>query len=446
MRDRLRGVRVIVAGAGLAGLTAARGLSQQGASVRVIEARHRVGGRIWTYRDGAIAPHHAELGGEFIDKGHKAIRRLCKEFDLDLVRVLRRGFGFAMEQRGRIRVFPKQRHVWEKFSEAVERAAHAFNRAGKDWSSTAAALVAQRTVREMLDYSNADAQTHAFATALRGLFLAEPEDLSALVAAEQTLEGTDPGQVEMYRIEGGNDRLIEALQQDTRCQIDLNHVVRAVEHDDKSVGVVIDGPTGKRSTAVAEYLILTLPAPLVLELRFAPALPDIQRRAFELLTYGPATKVILRFSSRWWREPGRPRAFSSNLPIGALWETAEDQSKAAMLTLLAGGNASASLREILAQEGAAGIKRRLRWLGGGPKETPTLHAVTWEEEPWSRGGYAYFSSRFDPALRPLLGRGAGRVIFAGSHTSREFQGYMNGAVESGLRAVEDIVSASVLHT
>jgi monoamine oxidase len=70
--------------------------------------------------------------------------------------------------------------------------------------------------------------------------------------------------------------------------------------------------------------------------------------------------------------------------------------------------------------------------------------MTWEDEPWARGAYAYFSPQFDPALQPLLGRGFGRVLFAGSHTSREFPGYMNGAVESGQRVAREITQLARL--
>ena len=434
----LRGVRVIVAGAGLAGLTAARDLSHQGASVRVIEARQRTGGRVWTYRDEPIAPFHAELGGEFVDKQHKAIRKLCRELDLTLTRVLRRGFGLAIEQRGRIRVLAKQTALWKELTAALEPAAKAFDDAERQWSSTAAAAIGRRSFREVLEAANAPARLLAHATALRGLLLADPEELSALVPVEQAIDDADPSQVAMYRIEGGADRLVKALQDDASFQVDLGHVVRAVDHDERGASVTIDGPNGRRTRVKADYVIAAVPARLLVEWQLTPPLPDAQRRAFADLRDGAATKVLLRFKTKWWRRPGRPRAFGTNMSIGAVWESAEDQQRAPLLTLLAGGNASAQLSDLLKREGVAGVTKRLRWIGGGTKEKALAHVVTWEKDPWARGGYAYFSPRFDPALRDLLARGYGRVLFAGDHTSREYQGYMNGAIESGARAAEDV--------
>ena len=360
------------------------------------------------------------------------------------MRVLRRGFGAAIENRGRVRVFPTQEPFWGSLSEILNPAAHVFEEAGRKWGSTAAAAIASRSFREMLEEADAEPRVQAQATALRGLYLADPEDLSALVVVEQVADG-NPGREPIYRVEGGADRLVYALQEDSGCRVDLRHVVRSVEQDDAAVAVSIEGPGGRRATAKAEYLISTVPAPIVLDWSFSPGLSDVQRLAFESLSYGPATKVVMRFSKRWWRRPGRPRAFGTNLPIGAVWESGEEQSKAALMTLLAGGTASASLKAILSKDGVSGVTTRLRWLGGSVREKPEFVTVSWEDDPWSRGGYAVFGPAFDPGLRDALARGAGRVLFAGSHTSRDFQGYMNGAVESGLRAADEVASLERLH-
>jgi monoamine oxidase len=249
----------------------------------------------------------------------------------------------------------------------------------------------------------------------------------------------------MARIKGGSDRLITAIHKATPCRLDLQHVVRAVTHEGRGVSVTIEGPNRRRAVARADYLVAAVPAPHLLEWTIAPVLPDAQRQALQSLVYGPATKAVLRFSRRWWRREGRPKAFSTNLPIGAVWETAEEQKKAALLTLMAGGRASAALREILERDGGAGVTKRLRWLNGGPREQPQVHWVSWERDPWARGGYAAFTTAFDPALRTWLSRGTGRLLFAGEHTSRDHQGSMNGAVESGLRAAREIAMLETLH-
>lgn len=445
MASDLRGVRVIVAGAGLAGLTAARALTRRGATVRVVEARDRIGGRVWTQHPTALAPYHADMGGEFIDRSQKAIRKLAGDLDVPLVRVLRRGFGSALEQRGRVRVLPSPKPVAESLARILQPAVRAFKAAECDWGSTVASVIGRQSLRELLEEADADPRVQAYATGLRGLYLADPEDLSALVVVEQALAEQLPGREPMYRVSGGAARLARAIHDDAGARVDMRHVVRAVQEDDSGVAVTIESASGRRSTARADYLVAAVPAPLLLEWSMTPGLPDLQRRAFESLVYGPATKAVLRFSSRWWRRRGRPRAFGSNLPIGAVWESAEDQRRAAMLTLLAGGSASAALKTVLATDPGA-LMTRLRWLGANKsQEAPAVVCASWEDDPWSRGGYAVFSPGFDPALRGSLSRGTRRILFAGADTSRDFQGYMNGAVETGLRAAEEIGHLEHLH-
>ncbi len=92
MSGELTGISVLIAGAGLAGLSAAHELLKVGADVHIVEARQRVGGRVWTIRDFADG-QHAEAGGDFIDEGHHAIRSLAAAFHLPLVRVLKKGFA-----------------------------------------------------------------------------------------------------------------------------------------------------------------------------------------------------------------------------------------------------------------------------------------------------------------------------------------------------------------
>jgi len=91
----LRGVHVVVAGAGLAGLAAARDLAALEADVTIVEARGRVGGRVWTVRDAFAARQHAEAGGDMIDETHHEMLRLAQELALPVVRILRGGFAYA---------------------------------------------------------------------------------------------------------------------------------------------------------------------------------------------------------------------------------------------------------------------------------------------------------------------------------------------------------------
>lgn len=431
----LKGRRVIVIGGGLAGLVAARDLAQRGADVHVLEARKRLGGRVWTITDKDFSDTPLEMGGEMIEGAHDAIRALCAELKLTLTPILKEGFGLALDANGRVQVFSDQRKIWADYRTSLAREIELYRAAGCDWGSTTAGLIARHSLQALLQARGASREVLAMAQALRGFFLADADQLSALIGVELATQPNSPGEVSMARVKGGNGRLIDALAKQKGIKITLESIVTRVEHDDKEVRVVVaDG--GKRGTLMkADYVVLAVPAMVVKNLDIFPAPPASLRRAWQALLAGAATKAHVRFDKPWWRKAGRPRAWGTNLDTGALWE--HSGSGPACLTMLAGGRASAELRRLLEENGPQRVIRRLSWLGE-PEEARDFRSMSWELDPFARGGYAAFGPDFRPEWRADMARAVGRITFAGEHTSRKWQGYMNGAVESGHRAAREI--------
>src|SRR5262245_13697122 len=121
----LNGVSVLVAGAGLAGLAAAHDLAARGATVTVVDARDRVGGRVWTIRDGFAENQHAEAGGDLIDASQAEIRTLADQVGLKLTRILRGGFGYVRTD-GSSKPQILHRNAlrgWDRLSEALDERA-----------------------------------------------------------------------------------------------------------------------------------------------------------------------------------------------------------------------------------------------------------------------------------------------------------------------------------
>jgi monoamine oxidase len=438
----LTGVSVLVAGGGLAGLAAGYDLMNAGAQVTVVEARDRVGGRVFTARDGFAESQHAELGGDMIDEDQHEIRSLAGEIGIPLVRIFRNGWGYARpDGQGRIRIVSRNAALgWHRLSEHLEPLARRYRLAERRWDTPITTEIARCSVAQWLDDVHADDDLRATAAGLRGFFLADPEELSLIALVDQ-FASDDSVIGPMFRAEGGNDRIATVLAARLGDRVKLNTELVAVSHRGRGVRATLR--TARRTAQLqADYAIFALPASLLRRIPMTPALPVQQHEAISRLRYGRGTKTLLQFAKRFWRAAGRPRAFGTPLSLGAVWDASEDQQgKHGILALLAGGSASEATAAVTAREGIAGLVRSLDWLGARGHDVVAWKQVAWENEPWSRGGYAVFDSAFEPTLRGWLAQPFGRLFFAGEHTSIRWQGYMNGAVESGRRAAAEVAAA-----
>jgi monoamine oxidase len=208
----------------------------------------------------------------------------------------------------------------------------------------------------------------------------------------------------------------------------------------RDVRVTVRRTDGTHTSVHGDYLILTVPATTLRHIAIEPPLSPEQQAAIEHLRYGPASRSVLQFDRRFWHAH-KWRAFGTTLPIGAVWDGNEEQEgTAGILSFLAGGSASAETQKLLAGAGAKGLIPYVEWLHPVESRLLASHTISWEDDPWAQGGYACFDPAYDPALRAWLARPHGRILFAGEHTSIRWQGYMNGAVESGLRAAAEVAA------
>jgi monoamine oxidase len=434
----LAGKSVIVGGAGFAGLSAARDLERRGAAVTVVEARNRVGGRVWTIREGFEGGQYAEGGADLIEEEQDRVLTLAREVGLKPVRILRNSFGFyGPDARGR-RTIHHGLAAMAGVGKLLAPAMRDFTLAEERWDSGVAARYGRLSVAQWLDAVKAPRAIKAGMRGFRGFFLADPEDLSMLPLLEQFSESGPPGRGRIYRIPQGNDRIATEVARRLKGALLLGTMVRKVVRHDDRVTVTIQALGEPHTELSADFFVCALPASTARGVLFEPALPEPQHDAIAHLRYGCATRLLLQFDRRFWRKAGRPNAFGTDLPTGAVWDGNEQQrGPRGILSFLAGGSASKGLQDVLQAGGGAAVAKKVAWLGR-PGRVLASHAVVWEHDPLARGGYAYFDPAFDPLWRAWLARPAGRIVFAGEHTSVKSQGYMNGAVESGLRAAAEI--------
>ena len=430
--------RVVVVGAGLAGLAAAHELATHGRAVTVVEARGRAGGRVWTARDRFLDGQHAELGAEFIDGDHAHVRRLSAEFGLELVPVLRSGFTHRYRSsEGDYRL--TRAGGWTQLRNAFAPLIRRYRAARGDERAERIRELSTYSMREWLRGQDASQEAHAVADSLRGFFLADPEELSALPLVAQLAEHGSPTRTGISRIVGGTDRLVDALVRATSAQLLFNHHVHAVAQATDRVVVRVRDAAGLLQEIEADAVVMTVPTTVLRTIEMTPALPDEQVHAIRALKYGCATKLVIQYEGDTFRRM-RARAFATDTYLGAFWDSTEGQPATASstLTFLCGGSASAAMREHI-ERGPRDVLSGLCWLDLADANVTASQHASWESDPLAGGGYAYLDPAFDPAWLPLLSRRAGRIVFAGEHTSREHQGYMEGAVESGLRAAREIL-------
>lgn len=433
---------VLIAGAGMAGLAAAQALEARGAHVTVVDARARVGGRVHTIRDLA-SDQHAEGGADLIESDHDAVRALAAQLDLKLVPILTRGLGYyGPDRAGRCRRQTIASGL-EPLRPAMQALVRDYQLGEQRWDSGFAQRVAQRSVAEWVreQARRPGVPSAAYLVermrAFRGLFLADPEELSLLALVDYFSDDPFTSAAELVRVAGGNDLLASKLAASLRTPPLLNHTIRRVRHDARGIRATVESARTLDEMR-ADYLIVAVPPPALRRIAFTPALPAVQQRAYRTIRMGPASRLLLQFERRFWRHKGQPDLFGTSQEYGAVWDGSQEQRTGpAVLSLLAGGRASEALQHALTRGGPESIVRRLRWLG---KPTRLLHSrlVRWESDPWAGGGYAVFDRTFDPLLRDWLARPHGRIRFAGEHTHHRYQGYVNGAILSGQRAATEL--------
>jgi monoamine oxidase len=443
-------VDVAIVGAGVSGLTCARALVAGGVSVKVVEARDRVGGRTLSLPIGGAV---FDLGGQWLGARQKRLAGLAAELGVETFPQYARGQKM-LEVGGRISRYsgtiPKlapwklielhlalrglgrlARAVSPSDPLAAPRAREWDARSLDDWTRSA---VRSETVRQVL------------ATAVRVIFGAEPGDLSLLFFLYYMRSGGSL--MDLVQIEDGAQerRFVGGVQQISQRLaaalgdgvVRLGAPVRSIEQGPDGVIVHADG-----AEVGARYAVVAVPPALAGRIDYRPALPVERDQLTQRFPMGSTVKCLALYERAFWREAGLSgEAVCGVGPVSVVFDaTSHDGRVPALLAFVVGDAARgwSSRGEAERRDAVLSVFTRLF----GSAAAAPVHYVEqdWSTEPWTRGcpTGAAVPGAF-ASLCPALRRPVGRLHWAGTETATEWCGYIEGALESGERAAREVLA------
>ncbi|MHB8464506.1 MAG: flavin monoamine oxidase family protein [Acidimicrobiales bacterium] len=445
--------RVVVAGAGLAGLTAALDLVDAGWDVVVLEARDRVGGRVHTLRDLFSSGLHAEAGGESIDDNHDSIQALIRRFGLSTerrppsklinARVFYRGAtsvlgAFLLGRGGKVVTdYLRFGNALGAFSANVdpsypERAPHA---EAIDAQSLEQFIQAQRLVPEaefLVRLQN------------RGEFNTEPRNVSLLFAAQQAnvVANVPITASETMRVSGGNSRLPEAMATSLGHRVRLGSPISGIDHHRSGVRVHL-----RRGPPIdAAWLVVAMPMNALRRVAFTPAIATSAATMIAGLDLGSAVKVVREYTAPFWAAEAYSGFTVTDLPFAIGWSPTDSYvSVPGLLSQFITGDTAIQAAGMAGASVFPTFQRQLDavYPEGRPFLTERHAVMIWAHEQYTGGGYAVYRPGQMVPFWPVLRDGIGRIRFAGEHTE-PLAGFMESAVRSGHRIARQLGRAPVV--
>ena len=458
-------VRVVIVGAGLAGLAAAHTLKRAGVSVRVFDAAPRVGGRCLTERTYFDNGQIAERGGELIDTPHDAIRALAASFSLpldDLLEAEPPGSEPAWRFDGAPYPLAIATADMAQMLTRLDVDAHAL----KDGLPTFRRFTATQRALDRLSAAEWIATRvdgglkSRFGRLLANAYMEElggdVDEISAvsvvalLMATPRVRFSPYEDSDQRYHVRGGNDHIVSRLAAELDGQIETGVRLTAIEQpSDGSLRLRLARDHATRVES-ADRVVIAVPFTLlndvdVTRARFRPR----KLVAIRELGMGRNTKLQLQFRERFWESTkgnGETRIEGSYLTS---WEvTRAQQGASAILNFFSGGTLATRIAEGTPEDRARDALADLERIYPGCRTLWNGKVIrnAWDRYPWTRGSYALLKPSQYTSFHGVEWEPEGRVYFAGEHTSDAWAGFLNGAVESGQRAAAGILSSLGMST
>jgi monoamine oxidase len=410
----------------------------------VLEALPRLGGRVLSHRFEEARSLVCELGAEWIGTDHHRMLQLCRMFKLR-----REGHRYAyafwnggtrsrfftpgawcFSARGRARY--REFGAWFRKLDPTRDRFTLRELDQRDWWTQLKEL--GFTLDDQLSRDLMDSTDFGESIRLSSAYLAATEYFCSNKTDEMD-----------FKIRGGNDRLVEKLAAAVRRRghIRLNATVTAIMQGPDGVSVKV---RGRSRLYQAQFCVCTTPAHALNRIQWRPALPLDQRNASSQLQYSRIMKTAVLYANRFWEDRGSNgfSLFTGRASDFCFHSTFKQKGTAGILCSYAIGDKADdlacepdenSVMGWITEDVASAVKPK----AGVPIAPVRIKRQPWQYEPWIEGAYAFYrpGQWFD--LRPLLARPHGRVSFAGEHLSEAWQGFMEGAVQTGQDAADALI-------
>jgi monoamine oxidase len=441
----------IIIGAGLSGLQAAKTLSQQGKTVLILEAKERVGGRVWTIPTNDN--EHLDVGGQWVAKSHQKMQELLREYAIGTFPTYIHGYSLISFHHTvkKYRAIPPipLKSLWALFKLMTR-----FERLARKiilptpWETQQSRELDAITVKDWI-YSKSDSPLviAMFTAMLEALFCCDLDSTSmfqALIAVKSSgslnfMLGNKNGAQE-ERIQGGAQNVCDAIMNSISATIRFHSPVTQIHQHHDYVEVC-----SNETRYTAKKVIVSIPLPSAKEINFYPHLPLAKQALVDAMFMASVIKYQFVYETPFWRASGNHSGMALSLDgfVSGTFDNSLPNSPKGIMVAFVHANHAKELLEQSQERRITIVKNELSLLFGKDALKPiTINEHTYMTDKWIKGCYAgvfppQILSHYGSELRTPFQH----IHWTGTETSVHFMGYMEGAVLSGERAANEVLSS-----